>query len=118
MSRDSKRLQMSMAGAAVLLAGLAGGAAQAQSPAGTPHEVTQRGRAFDQALVHLRAGDTIRFNNEDAFDHQVFVQSPAFNVDTNEASPGTNTDVAFPQAGRFDVQCHIHPRMHMTVIVQ
>lgn len=80
-------------------------------------EMVQHGRAFDQPKLHIHAGDVVRFTNKDEFDHQVYVQSPGFNVDTDESEPGQNTDVHFTTAGTFEVRCHIHPRMHLTVTV-
>ena len=77
--------------------------------------VAQRGRAFTVPSVQVARGDTVRFVNDDAFLHQVFVESPTFKYESAEQEPGTNVDVRFTSAGTFTVRCHIHPKMTLQV---
>lgn len=77
--------------------------------------VSQRGRAFAVQAVQVARGDIVRFVNDDAFLHQVFVQSPAFNYESEEQEPGKSVDVRFISAGTFAVRCHIHPKMLLQV---
>ena len=79
--------------------------------------VSQVGRAFAVASVHVARGDTIRFTNDDRFDHQVFVDAPGFKFQSAEQAPGEAVEMKFTAAGTFDVQCQIHPRMHLAVTV-
>ena len=79
--------------------------------------VVQAHRAFNVAELHIKRGDTIAFTNEDAFDHQVFVKTPGFSFESVEQAPGEIVNAKFPVAGTFDVQCGIHPRMHLAVTV-
>ena len=79
--------------------------------------VAQQGRAFSVGSVQLSRGQTLRFSNEDKFIHQIYVESPSFNYESDEQSPGSNVDVAFTQAGTFEVRCHIHPKMLLHVDV-
>ncbi len=85
--------------------------------AGRMVTVVQASRAFAVASLHLQRGDTVHFTNEDVFDHQVFVDAPGFKFESAEQAPGTAQDVQFTKAGTFDVQCQIHPRMHLAVTV-
>ncbi len=85
--------------------------------AGRVVTVVQAGRAFAVSSLHLQRGDTVHFTNEDVFDHQVFVDAPVFKFESPEQAPGTAQDVQFTKAGTFDVQCQIHPRMHLAVTV-
>jgi plastocyanin len=77
--------------------------------------VAQRGRAFAVSSVQVARGDTVRFANEDTFLHQVYVESPTFQYESEEQLPGTNVDVRFSSAGTFTVRCHIHPKMTLQV---
>lgn len=80
--------------------------------------VSQIGKAFSVATLHIHRGDTVRFTNDDRFDHQIYIESPSFNFESAEQPPGTSKDVHFTTAGTFDVQCQIHPRMHLDVVVE
>ena len=80
--------------------------------------VSQIGKAFSVATLHIFRGDTVRFNNDDKFDHQIYIESPSFNFESAEQPPGTSKDVHFTVAGTFTVQCQIHPRMHLDVTVE
>ena len=99
--------------AGCVLAPLALGAAIAATVA----TVSQRGRAFSVAAIHVHRGDSIHFTNDDTFDHHIYVESPGFKFSSPEQEPGAATDVPFPVSGTFDVQCEIHPRMHLAVTV-
>ena len=77
--------------------------------------VVQRGRAFAVPALQLARGDTVRFVNDDAFLHQIFVESPTFKFESEEQQPGQNMDVRFTSAGTFTVRCHIHPKMALQV---
>ncbi len=93
---------------------------QAPAPPGLPKEVvvSQHDRAFSTHLVQIRPGGSIRFDNDDDFTHQVFVQSPWMSYESDEQEPGHAIRVTFPKAGSYDVQCHIHPKMHLQVVVK
>ncbi len=79
--------------------------------------VSQIGRAFAVASIHIHRGDTVHFTNDDKFDHQLVVDSPSFHFESHEQPPGTSEDIVFTKAGSFDVGCEIHPRMHLAVTV-
>jgi len=81
-------------------------------------DVTQLNRAFSVAALTLHVGDTVRFNNKDPFNHQIYVKSLDFNFDSPEQVPGETVNLTFTKPGTFDVQCGIHPRMHLSVTVQ
>ncbi|WP_428489642.1 hypothetical protein [Rhodopila sp.] len=79
--------------------------------------VSQQNRAFTVDRLQLARGDTIRFSNDDKFRHQIYVESPSFTFESDEQAPGTAVDITFPQAGLFQVRCHIHPKMLLQVEV-
>ncbi len=79
--------------------------------------VSQVGRAFSVAALHLQRGDSVHFTNDDIFDHQLYSDSPGFKFESDEQPPGSAKDIQFTKAGTFDIQCQIHPRMHLAVTV-
>ena len=79
------------------------------------HVISQKGRAFHPTEVAIARGETLTFTNEDSFIHQIYVDGL---FDSEEKAPGENLNETFPTAGTFQVRCHIHPTMRMTVRVK
>jgi plastocyanin len=77
--------------------------------------IVQKSRAFRPGEIAIAAGQTLTFTNEDSFIHQIYVDGL---FDSNEKAPGENLNETFPRAGTFQVRCHIHPTMRMTVRVK
>jgi plastocyanin len=77
--------------------------------------VVQKGRAFRPADISISRGDSITFTNDDSYIHQVYVEGL---FDSAEKAPGENLNETFPLAGTFQVRCHIHPTMKLTVRVR
>ena len=78
-------------------------------------KVEQKGRAFRPNEISIAHGQTVTFTNGDSFIHQIYVSGL---FDTEEQAPGQNLNETFPNAGTFQVRCHIHPTMRMTVHVK
>ena len=97
----------------LLLAGLL--APLLAAPAFAATIVVQKGRAFRPAEVSIARGETVTFTNDDSYIHQVYVTGL---FDSAEKAPGENLNETFPSAGTFQVRCHIHPTMKMTVRVR
>lgn len=100
----------------ILIAALIGAAGAAF--AATVHTVSQRNRNFLPAQITIARGDNIRFTNDDEFLHQIYVDSKEMYFDSDEQRPGQAIDVNFPRSGTFQVRCHIHPKMLLTVKVE
>ena len=96
--------------AALILA--CGGAAFAADSA---HTIAQSGRAFHPGEVTINRGEALTFTNNDQFIHQIYVTGL---FDSEEKAPGENLTESFPQAGTFEVRCHIHPKMKLMVRVK
>jgi plastocyanin len=79
------------------------------------HVVSQKGRAFHPTDVTINRGETLTFTNEDSFIHQIYADGL---FDSEEKAPGENLNETFPDTGTFQVRCHIHPTMRMTVHVK
>ncbi len=81
-------------------------------------KIVQQGRSFQPNEVTIKAGDTLEFDNQDEFIHQIYVDSDVVKFDSTEQPPGEDVQVNFPTAGTFPVRCHIHPKMLLTVHVK
>jgi plastocyanin len=79
------------------------------------HVIVQKGRAFHPAEITIDRNEPLTFTNEDSFIHQIYVVGL---FDSEEKGPGENLNETFPQTGTFQVRCHIHPTMRMTVRVR
>jgi plastocyanin len=82
------------------------------------HTIVQSGRAFHPLEVTIGRGETLNFSNRDEFIHQIYVKSDAMTFDSDEQPPGQDVPLKFPAAGTFEVRCHIHPKMLLTVHVK
>src|SRR3954463_8319449 len=89
--------------------------ALAIGPAAADAVVTQKGRAFRPTEVTIARGEQVTFTNGDSYIHQIYVDGL---FDSEEKAPGENLNETFPKAGTFQVRCHIHPTMRMTVHVK
>jgi len=83
--------------------------------ADSAHIVSQKGRTFRPTEMTINRGESLTFTNEDSFIHQIYVDGL---FDSEEKAPGENLNETFPSAGTFQVRCHIHPTMRMTLRVR
>ncbi len=77
--------------------------------------VVQKGRAFHPTELTIAQGESVTFTNEDNFIHQIYVDGL---FDSEEKAPGEVLNETFPRRGTFQVRCHIHPTMRLTVQVK
>jgi plastocyanin len=103
-----------LAACLVFMGALGAGAALADDS----HTIVQSGRAFKPTDVTIAHGDTLTFSNRDEFIHQIYVASGGMTFDSDEQPPGQDVPVKFSTAGTFEVRCHIHPKMLLTVHVK
>jgi plastocyanin len=96
---------------AVLLAA-AGPAAAAE------HVVRMAGNAYEPAAVEAKVGDVIRFVNDDADWHEVFVPTADFALDLGKQEQGTETTLTLTRPGTFEVECVHHLPMLLAVEVE
>ncbi len=68
--------------------------------------------------LKLKKGDTVSFKNGDPFFHNIFSLSELQTFDLGSYPAGEARAVKFEAAGTVDVECAIHPDMHMTVEVE
>ena len=104
-----KRLGWAMSAALMAAAGQAGAAEQV---------VRMVDNAYEPASLQARVGDTIRFVNEDADWHAVFVPTAAFALDLGQQEQGEETTLTLTRPGSFEVECIHHMSMLLAVEVE
>ena len=83
--------------------------------------IVQAGQAFSQTDLTLKAGDHIKFLNQDDVNHNILVQTGDDDDDAKDMgvqAPGVAVEVPFDKAGKYKIRCHIHPSMKLNVEVQ
>jgi len=94
---------------AVAVTGVATIAGCASGSAGVTEtsDVSMTGSQFQPRNIHVDAGTTVTWTNDDSFDHTVTSASDNWNMD--ETVPGgESVDHTFEESGVYDVYCTIH----------
>jgi plastocyanin len=103
-----KRLSWATGFVLVAAAGQAGAAEQI---------VTMAGGAYQPAAVTAKVGDTVRFVNDDADWHDVFVPTAGYALDLGKQEQGEEVILTLTKPGAFEVECVHHLPMLLTVEV-
>lgn len=81
------------------------------------HDVSIRDYQFAPSVVHAKAGDTVRWtNNERRASHSVFFTG-AVSQESDRIFPGESWQRLFDKPGTYSYTCGPHPEMSGTVIV-
>jgi len=70
------------------------------------------------AKLKIKLGDVVEFKNADPFFHNVFSLSDVKLFDLGSYPQGKSKSVKFEKTGVVEIECAIHPQMHMTVEVK
>ena len=70
------------------------------------------------STLEVKKGDSISFKNGDKFFHNIFSLSDIQIFDLGSYPFGEARSVQFDEVGTVEVECAIHPDMHMTVEVK
>jgi plastocyanin len=79
--------------------------------------VLQKDKQFVPDTLKIKVGDSVNFMNEDPLYHNVFSLSDTKNFDLGSFPKGQFKTVVFDKAGKVNVECAIHPDMHMVIEV-
>jgi len=79
------------------------------------HVINQKGKTFIPHTVTVAVGDTITFQNSDPFAHNAYTDDEANEFDTGMQKPGVDISVPVKAAGKFVIECAIHPNMLLEV---
>ena len=81
--------------------------------------VDQRDLMFVPDKVTIAVGDTVRFTDSDRITHNITIAYPDGTVvDKGMDRYKEDTIVHFTVPGIYNVNCLIHPMMHMTITVK
>jgi plastocyanin len=95
-------------------------AAVAASPA-YADEITvgQKNKTFSMEAATLKRGDTVKFVNDDATQHNVLITGPQDELkNSGVQEPGEAAAFQLDKAGTYQVECGIHPKMKMSIVVK
>jgi plastocyanin len=81
------------------------------------HVVSQKDKAFGSKMLAIKIGDKVNFRNDDTFSHNIFSLADDMPFDLGTYGQGQTKSVVFTKAGKFDIECAIHPEMRMVVNV-
>lgn len=68
--------------------------------------------------IEIKKGDTIHFKNKDTVIHNIVSFSKPKEFNTGPYGKGKKESVTFDKVGTIDVECAIHPRMMLKVVVE
>src|SRR5271155_4778147 len=71
--------------------------------------IVQAGQAFSETDITIKAGDHVKFANQDDVNHNILVQEGDDDDNARDMgvqAPGASVDVAFDKAGKFKIRCH------------
>ena len=80
------------------------------------HQVEIKGFVFEPAVIRVKAGDMIVWENRDIVPHTATAVDG--NWDSGDLPEGAAGKVTFIEAGTYSYSCLYHPGMQGTVIVQ
>jgi plastocyanin len=79
--------------------------------------VTMAGMSYKPAVITANVGDRLAFTNDDSSDHNVFVATVGHAIDLGKQEPGETRTLTLGKAGKFEIECAIHPEMKAIVEV-
>jgi plastocyanin len=77
--------------------------------------IDQKGKTFIPHAIDVKVGDTIVFKNSDPFAHNAYTDDEANEFDIGTQAPSTDIKVPVKAAGKFNIECAIHPNMLLEV---
>lgn len=87
----------------------------ARAQAATTHDVKIKGFKFDPQAFDIKAGDTVRFTNDDSVPHTATANDQSWT--TRTLSRGDSEEITFAEAGENAYFCKIHPSMKAVIRV-
>jgi len=109
---------------ATILSGLLWGVVWTSSAiGGETYVVEQKDKEFvykgvKVLTLKIKVGDMIEFKNNDSYFHNVFSLSDVMTFDLGSYPLGQSKSVKFDKPGKIEIECAIHPQMHMIVEVK
>ena len=82
------------------------------------HVVVQKNKSFSPAEITIKPGDNVVFKNEDDVVHNVFSITKGVEFNLNIQTPEQSSSYTFPNEGKVEVRCVMHPTMKLVVNVR
>jgi len=79
--------------------------------------VKQESQQFSELFLKIDNNDVIKFVNLDSVIHKLSFSYKERTQSFTDIGPGGSQTVEFNQPGVYDIQCHLHPDMRLTVFV-
>jgi plastocyanin len=95
------------------LPAVAGGGCHGASTKGTGTLVILEEACFTPSIVHVDPGATVRFENRDPFEHNVY----GTGWEVGDLGPGAAGSASFADEGLYPFACTLHPGMTGTIVV-
>jgi len=80
--------------------------------------VGQKNKTFSVALLLIKPGDQVIFENDDQITHNVYSTHKGGSFNLKAQAPGVSTSVTFASQGTYEIRCAFHPKMKLSVIVK
>jgi plastocyanin len=80
--------------------------------------IDQKDKTFIPTKATAKVGDRIVFKNSDGFAHNAFTDNEENEFDIGMQKPGQDVAVEMKAPGVVEVECAIHPNMHLTITVK
>lgn len=84
----------------------------------TNHVIDQKGKTFIPHYIKAKVGDNIVFKNSDPFAHNAYTDNIENEFDIGMQKPNEDIVIPIKAAGKFNVECAIHPNMLLEVEVK
>jgi len=91
---------------------------QAQEYTVAQNDKTFKMNGAKVANLTIKAGDSIKFLNEDPWFHNVFSLSDLKTFDLGSYPKGQSKTVTFDKPGEAEIECAIHPQMLLKLEVK
>lgn len=83
------------------------------------HVISQKDEKFDKTTLTINVGDSVNFKNDEATKiHNVFSLGPKNMFELQTQKPGSSSVIKFNEEGETDVECAIHPKMKLKIVVK
>jgi cytochrome c peroxidase len=81
-------------------------------------QISQKDKKFKPEQVRIAASEPLKITNDDTRPHNARVFDPRMSFNSGLQEPGDTVTLRFPETGRFEVFCGIHPSMRLSVEVE
>jgi len=81
-------------------------------------QVNQKNLAFSSDVLRVSKGTKVEFQNSDATAHNILITGPGLVFNSGLQRPGVAFTAPFGKPGTYKVNCGIHPKMKMAVVVK